>query len=100
VNTPHFHYEKITAVEIIIIFVNVIQEIQLHSVDTKVSEFYNRWSIYKHYSLKGKEIDQGAGDEVIIRFTVCSDSTVTLSHRKFDISLVLKEYCASTVYYT
>lgn len=32
-NTLHFHYEKITAVEIIIPFVKVIQEIQLHSVD-------------------------------------------------------------------
>ena len=93
VNTLHFHYEKITAFEIIILFVKVIQEIQLHSVDKIVSEFSNRQSICKHYSLKGKGIGQRAGDEVITRI-------VTLRHKKFRISLVLKEYCASTVYCT
>ena len=90
-NTLHFHYENITAVEIIILSVRGKQEIQLHSVDKIVFEFYNRQSICIHCSLKGKEIDQRFGDEVITK-------TVTLRQSKFHISLVLKEYYASTVY--
>jgi len=46
VNTLHFHYEKITAVEIIILFVKGKQEIQLHSMDKIVFEFYNRLYVY------------------------------------------------------
>jgi len=72
-NTLHFHYENITAVEIIILFVEGKQEIQLHSVDKIVFEFCNRESICIHYSLKGKEIDQRSGDEVITKI-------VTLRH--------------------
>jgi hypothetical protein len=92
VNTLHFHYEKITAVEIIILFVKGKQKIQLHSMDKIVFEFCTRQSICIHCSLKGKGIDQRSGDEVI--------KIVTLRHSKFHISLVLKEYCASTVYCT
>jgi hypothetical protein len=62
-------------------------------VDKIVFEFFNTQSICIHCSLKGKEIDQRSGDEVIIK-------TVTLRHSKFHISLVLKEYCASSVYCT
>jgi len=91
VNTLHFHYEKMTAVEIITLFMKGKQEIQLHSVDKIVFEFCNRQSICIHSFLKGKQIDQRSSDEVITKI-------ITLRHNKFRISLVLKEYCASTVY--
>ena len=73
VNTLQFHYKKITAVEIIILFMTGKQEIQLHSVDKIVFDFCNRQSICIDCSLKGKEIDQRSVDEVITK-------TVTLRH--------------------
>lgn len=46
VNTLHFHYKNITAVEIIILFVKGKQGIQLHSVDEIVFDFYNSLYVY------------------------------------------------------